>query len=666
MPHKPTYEALLRKLRQLEQSEARLKKTEAALKASEGRLTEAQKLAGLGYWHWDIATGEVHWSSEVYTIFRRDPAEFNTTIDSILALSPWPEEQQRGQELMQKTIETREKGEYDQKFLFPDGRVGYYHSTYQGNFNDQGELVSMSGTVMDVTERKQAEEELRQSEERYRSLVEHTLDGYFIFEIPSGRLVFLNQRICDIFQYRMEEALALTIWDLIDPQQQNRIRKSIHEGYNRTGPKYNSYTLNAICKDGRSIRAEMSFSMVQYQGKDVIQGILRDVTESERLRRQLEQVQKLESVGRLAGGVAHDFNNMLSIIIGRVEMMLLETKPDNPNHGSLMEIRSAAVRSSDLTRQLLAFARQQTIAPKVLDLNENIEMTLRMIRRIIGEDIHLSWKPSEDLWPVKFDPTQIDQILINLCLNARDSISRDGTISIETANAEIDSDYCAARGRMEFKPGSWVQLTVSDNGCGIDKETQNMIFEPFFTTKAVGKGTGLGLATVYGIVKQNGGFIYVYSELGMGTTFKIYLPRTSEGISRQPASSANAIPKGIETILMVEDEPSILDVGKITLERFGYTVLTAPTPREALDLAKCYDEPIHMLITDVVMPGMNGKELKKKIQGIKPGIRILFMSGYTSNIIAHRGVLEENVNFLQKPFSIESLSTKVREILDQE
>jgi two-component system, cell cycle sensor histidine kinase and response regulator CckA len=664
MPHQPTYKALLSKLRKLELSETRLKKTEAALKASEARLSEAQKLAGLGYWHWDIETGEVHWSSEVYKIFGRDPAEFNTTIDSILALSPWPEERQRGRELIQKTIETREKGEYDQKFLFPDGRVGYYHSTFLGNFNDQGELVSMSGTVMDITKRKEAEEELRQSEERYRSLVEHTLDGYFIFEIPSGRLVFLNHRICDIFLYRMEEALSLTIWDLIDPEHHNRIRKSIQDGFSRTGPDYNSYTVNGICKDGRNIRAEMSVSMVQYQGEDVIQGVLRDVTKSEKLQRQLEQVHKLESIGRLAGGVAHDFNNMLSIILGRVEMMLLETKPEDQSYGSLMEIRSAVVSSSNLTRQLLGYARQQNIAPKALDLNKNIEMTLRMIRRIIGEDIHLSWKPSDDLWTVKFDPTQIDQILINLCLNARDSISRDGMITIETANAEIDTDYCDRC--VEFKPGSWVQLAVSDNGCGIDKETQNKIFEPFFTTKAVGKGTGLGLATVYGIVKQNGGYIYVYSEPGMGTTFKIYLPRTTESISRRPAASANSIPKGIETILMVEDEAAILDVGKITLERFGYTVLTAPTPREALDLAARFDGPIHMLITDVVMPGMNGKELKKNIQSLKPGIKILFISGYTSNIIAHRGILEENVNFLQKPFSIESLSAKVREILDQE
>ncbi len=664
MTQQPTYAALVHKVRQLEQSEIRLKRAEEALKASEARLSEARKLAGLGYWDWDVATGEVHWSSEVYTIFRRDPAEFKTTIDSILALSPWPDDRQRAQALVQKVINTREKGEYDQKFLFPDGRVGYYHSTYQGYFNAQGELVSMSGTVIDITKRKQAEEELRQSEERYRSLVEHTMDGYFIVEIPSGRLVFINHRMGHIFQYGMQEALALTIWDLIAPKQHDLIRNFIHECSHRTGPRYNSYTVNAICRDGQIIRADMSISIVQYQGKDVLQGVLRDVTESEKLHRKLEQAQKMESVGRLAGGVAHDFNNMLGIIIGRVEMMLLERKPEDPDYGNLMEIRSAVVRSSDLTRQLLAFARRQTIAPKMLDLNESIELTLKMITRTIGEDIHLSWKPWDDPCPVKVDPIQIDQILINLCLNARDSISHHGTITVETANTEIDAGYCARH--AEFKPGSWVQLTVSDDGCGIDKESQDLIFEPFFTTKAVGKGTGLGLATVYGIVKQNGGFIYVYSEPGMGSAFKIYLPRTKDSISKLPVSPAGTIPEGVETILMVEDEPAVLELGKIALERFGYSVLTAQTPGEALDLAERLDGPIHLLITDVIMPGMNGKALKNSIQNIKPGIKILFMSGYSSEVITHRGILEENVNFLQKPFSIEALSTKVREILDQQ
>jgi two-component system, cell cycle sensor histidine kinase and response regulator CckA len=663
MADKPTYEALEQRVRQLEQLEIRHKRAEEALKASEAKLYEAQKLAGLGYWSWDIRSGKVTWSEEVYKIFGQNPSDFSTTIESILALSPWPEDQDRGNELIKKAMENHEKGEYDQKFLFPDGKVGYYHSTFQGIYNDQGELVAITGTVMDITERKQAEEALRQSEERYRSLVEHTMDGYFIFELPSGRLIFLNQRMCDIFQYAMPEALARTIWDLIDPEHHDLIRKRIRDGSSETKPRFNSYSLDAICRDGRKIRAEVSISIVRYQGNPVVQGVLRDVTKREKLQRQLEQAQKMESVGRLAGGVAHDFNNMLSVILGRAEMLLLETNAEDPQYCSLQEIHSAAIRSSELTRQLLAYARQQTIAPKVLDLNENIGLTLRMLKRIIGEDVQLSWNPAGGLWPVRIDPTQIDQILINLCLNARDSISRTGKITIETSNAEIDEAYCI--GHMEFRPGTWVQLTVSDDGCGIDKERQAFIFEPFFTTKGVGKGTGLGLATVYGIVKQNHGFIYVYSEPGLGTTFKIYLPRAREPVAEDATPVAPTYPEGIETVLIVEDEASILDLAKTVLERFGYTVLTAPTPREALEIAECFEDPIQLLITDVVMPEMNGKALKARMDKIKPRIKVLFMSGYTSNIIVHRGVLEANVNFLQKPFSIESLSKKVREVLDQ-
>ncbi|MFH0998040.1 MAG: ATP-binding protein, partial [Pseudomonadota bacterium] len=326
------------------------------------------------------------------------------------------------------------------------------------------------------------------------------------------------------------------------------------------------------------------------------------------------------------------------------------------------EIRKAAERSADLTRQLLAFARRQTAVPKVLDLNDIVTGMLKILRRLIGEDIDLIWKPGATLWPVKIDPAQLDQILANLCVNSRDAIAGVGKVTIETQNNTFDDTYCA--NHPGFVPGDYVMLAVSDDGCGMDKETLANLFEPFFTTKTVGKGTGLGLSTIYGIVKQNNGFINVYSEPGQGTTFKVYFPQTRETAKARGAPVAGTIARGTETVLLVEDEEAILSLGKAMLERFGYTVLAARTPEEAIAMTEQQEGPIHLLVTDVVMPGMNGKELKVRIEGLKPNIKAIFMSGYTSNVILHRGILESDVHFLQKPFSVNSLAGKVREVLD--
>jgi nitrogen-specific signal transduction histidine kinase/ActR/RegA family two-component response regulator len=399
--------------------------------------------------------------------------------------------------------------------------------------------------------------------------------------------------------------------------------------------------------------------------------IVHDITERKRaedergkLQAQLNQAQKMESVGRLAGGIAHDFNNMLSVIIGHTEIALDQVDSAQPLHEDLDEILRAAHRSAHLTRQLLAFARKQTISPKVLDLNETVEDMLKMMRRLIGEDIDLLWKPGRDFWPVKVDPAQIDQILANLCVNARDAISGVGKVTIETVNVTFDEAYCA--NHIGFVPGEFVLLAVSDDGCGIDKETQEKLFEPFFTTKGVGQGTGLGLATVYGIVKQNNGFINVYSEPGQGTTFKIYLPR-HQGKAEQMQKEGPAAPAvhGHETILLVEDEPAILSMGKAMLERLGYRVLTAGTPGEAIRLAEEHPGEIHLLMTDVVMPEMNGRDLAKNLLSLYPNLKRLFMSGYTANVIVHHGVLDEGVHFIQKPFSRKDLAAKVREALEQ-
>jgi PAS domain S-box-containing protein len=385
--------------------------------------------------------------------------------------------------------------------------------------------------------------------------------------------------------------------------------------------------------------------------------------EKVKLEAQLQQAQKMESVGRLAGGVAHDFNNMLSVILGHAELALMKSDPSQPLHASLGEIHKAAERSTNLTRQLLAFARKQTVSPKVLDLNETVSSMFKMLQRLIGEDIFLNWQPGKDLHPVKMDPSQIDQILANLCVNARDAIADVGKISIETGNIFIDDNYCAHH--AGFESGEYVWLGVSDNGCGMDKEMLAQIFEPFFTTKAVGEGTGLGLATVYGAVKQNNGFINVYSEPGLGTTFSIYLPRYV-GMAEKTLTEGQLVPvsRGQETILLVDDEPAILNITTMILTQQGYKVLASNTPDEAISMAKEHIGEIHLLLTDVVMPEMNGLNLAEALQPLHPQLKRLFMSGYTADVIANRGVLNEGVHFIHKPFSLPDLATKVREVLD--
>ena len=383
------------------------------------------------------------------------------------------------------------------------------------------------------------------------------------------------------------------------------------------------------------------------------------------LEGQLIQALKMESVGRLAGGVAHDYNNISSIIIGYSELALAKVEQGDPLHEDLMEIFTAAKRSTDITRQLLAFARQQTIAPKVLDLNDTIGNMLKMLRRLIGEDIDLAWLPGAETWPVKMDPSQVDQILVNLCVNARDAIDDVGKVTIETKNISFDEDYCADH--AGFVPGDYVMLAVSDDGIGIAPETLDKIFEPFFTTKGPGQGTGLGLATVYGIAGQNNGFINVYSEPKKGTTIKLYLPRHI-GRADEAHSENNlkiSLNRGSETVLLVEDDGSILKLGKRILEDLGYAVMSSTSPREAAKQAEEYTGDINLLITDVVMPEMNGRELSEQLQSLYPNLKTLFMSGYTANVIAHRGVLEDGVCFMSKPFSKKEMAVKVREVLDE-
>ena len=519
-----------------------------------------------------------------------------------------------------------------------------------------------------LAERKQAESALHLSLEKYEKTFRAAPIWVVLSSLDDGRYMEVNESFLKTLGYKREEVIGRTSLELnawVDPKDRERIVAQVRE----TGAIHNT-GVQRRTRSGAVIDTLFSAEILQLEDKPVMISVTREITDQKKaeaehgkLQAQLLQAQKMESVGRLAGGVAHDFNNMLGVILGRTEMMLMEIKPGDPHYADLQEIFKAAQRSADLTRQLLAFARKQAIAPEVLDLNDTVEGMLKMLRRLIGEDIDIVWKPDTHLESVKMDPAQVDQIMANLCVNARDAISGSGKVTIETENVVLDQAYCAFH--TGFIPGQYVMLAVSDDGCGMDKVTLENLFEPFFTTKGVGEGTGLGLATVYGIVKQNDGFINVYSEPGQGTTFKIYLPLIQESVAEKGKPVAETIAKGSETILLVEDEASILNLCKAVLEQFGYKVLAARTPELAVAMAERYEGPIHLLITDVVMPEMNGRELMDRIEKLRPHIKVLFMSGYTGNVIVQRGILEGDVHFLQKPFSNSSLAGKAREVLDQ-
>jgi PAS domain S-box-containing protein len=530
-------------------------------------------------------------------------------------------------------------------------------------FIDKSGYRLLMVVYLDITDRKRAEDALRFNQ----FAIDRMADAAF-WMTSDARIFYVNQAACSALGYSQDELIGMTVTD-VDPEFSMAMWSEYWKELRQKGHIVFQTTHRA--KDGHSYPVEIQANFLEFGGREYNCTFARDITERKRvdeereqLQAQLNQAQKMESVGRLAGGVAHDFNNMLGAILGYTELGLQGISPADPIHGTLTDIQKAAQRSVNLTRQLLAFARKQTVAPKLLDLNETIEGTIKMLQRLIGEHIELSWLPGRDLGPVRMDPSQIEQLLANLCVNARDAIHDTGKIIIETGTVTLDETFCAAH--VGFTPGKYVLLTVSDDGCGMEAETLSHLFEPFFTTKEVGKGTGLGLATVYGIVKQNNGFIDTYSEPCLGTTFKIYLPRYATEAGRiAKTGSAQSAANGHETILLVEDEPMILDITGKMLECQGYTVMAAATPGEAIRLAREHSGDIHLLMTDVVMPEMNGRELAKNLLSLYPKLKRLFMSGYTADVIAHHGVLDEGVQFIQKPFSGQTIAAKVREVLEE-
>ncbi len=520
-----------------------------------------------------------------------------------------------------------------------------------------------------ISELKKAELALRENEARLRAISDNLPDGYIYQSEPGpdgkSRFLYISAGVTAIHGLTPEEVVrdASLLYRQVDPAQTEALLRA--ERKSLTALSDFAFELHVRRPDStwRWLYVR-SRPRRKTDGQLVWDGVITDITARKAMEGQLLQAQKMEFVGRLAGGVAHDFNNMLTVIGGHAELAIEQTQPEDPRYQDLLEIQNAARRSANLTRQLLAFARKQTVSPVVLDINDTLTTMLKMLQRLIGEDIDLAWEPGHELWRVKIDPSQIDQLLANLAVNARDAIAGVGKLTIETANRNLDQEYCAVH--PDVAPGDYVELAVSDTGCGMDGEVLAHLFEPFFTTKQEGEGTGLGLATVYGIVKQNRGAINVYSEPGQGTTFRIYLPRHAEPaepvLEKAPLA---ATPGGSETVLIVEDDPTIMLLGKRFVEKLGYRVLTATSPGEAIRLVEGYEGGIDLLLTDVVMPEMNGKQLATRLREIRPGLKCLFMSGYTADAIARQGVLDEGICFLAKPFSAREMAVKIREALEQ-
>ena len=507
----------------------------------------------------------------------------------------------------------------------------------------------------DINERKQVEADLRESEEKYRSMMEAMDDAAYICS-DDFHITYMNSTMLKRIGY---DIVGERCYNVIHGLDENcpwcvhqRVMKGEHVKTEIVSPK-----------DKKSYQVSNS-PIFHLDGSVSKLTIFRDNTKVKKIEAQLQQAQQLESVGRLAGGVAHDYNNTLSVIIGFAELAIDKMAPDNPLRAYLDEILKAAHNATDITRQLLAFARKQDVDPRILNLNTYVENMLKMLRRLIGEDIDLVWVPGTEIWPIMIDPSQVSQILANLCVNARDAIKGVGKVTIETENTRFDEARYADH--TGFVPGNFVHLTISDNGCGMEKEILENIFEPFFTTKGADKGTGLGLSTVYGIVKQNKGFINVYSEPNRGTTISIYLPRHEGKNSEIHETDLEEIPTGQgETILLVEDDLPILNITQQILHGLGYTILTAGTPTDALMIAEEYARKIHLLVSDVILPEMDGHELAERMESFYPQIKHLFISGYTADVIVQRGMLNEGVRLLHKPFSKRDLATTVRKALDE-
>ncbi len=546
----------------------------------------------------------------------------------------------------------------DARVLTANGEYQWMHTRVVPVFNDDGEPEYLIGISVDITRRREAEED----RSRFFEAVRQSAESIVITD-TAATIQFVNPAFERISGYRSEEVVGRNPRILQSGKYDKEFYRQMWDRLSR-GKVWQGELVNKK-KDGSLFTEDVTISPVMDESGVMVNyiAVKRDVTEERNLEDQLRHAQKMEVVGRLAGGVAHDFNNMLSVILGTTQMLLLRDGLDEGMVRELEQIRAAARRSADITRQLLAFSRKQVIDPKVVDINQLVADITKMLARLLGDDIEIIFVPDEGVGRIKIDPGQLHQVIINLCINARDAMDNGGTLVLETLEVVFDDEYC--RQHVGFQPGHFVMLAVSDTGTGIDDDIKEHIFEPFFTTKEEGRGTGLGLASVYGAVKHNKGFINVYSDPGIGTTFKLYFPVCADDENEEVVPKTDVVAVGPLSILLVEDNPMVRQLTTSMLEVMGHTVLVAETPQEAVSLCKTKHPAIDLLLTDVVMPGMTGKVLHQVVSTFYPELKTLFMSGYSANVIAHHGVLDDGVHFLQKPFSMQELAQKISESIRQ-
>jgi len=749
------------------------------------RLSDIEELAHLGSWSWTVATGTVEWSDEVYRIFGLERDSFEPNLQRVIEHFH-PEDRRTSETVLAKASADSGGFTFGARIIQPDGEIRHVISTAAGHFESDGTLIRISGTVQDITDRKQAEsdlaricemsqdliciagasgyfkyvnpawrrllgysesellsrpfldfihpddhdvndqevtnllngrrsidyenrymhkngtvrtiswsgtpmvnrqlfycigrditerkraeQQLRESERRYALVVEGLNDGLVDWNIEANTVYYSDKWKAmlglgdldlgdshKVWEERFHPDDAAPAWEAV----QQYLRGDTAELRLEHRLRHRDGTCRWVLARGICVRDKGQKPLRLVVSHTDITGQIELRSEKKKLQEQLQQSQKLEAIGRLAGGVAHDFNNLLTVIHGYSEMVFEALDVTDPLRRDMTHVQKAAESAAALTQQLLAFSRKQLVTPKLIDLNRTVATAEKMIRRTIGENIELSFIPGDELWKTKIDPVQVDQIIVNLALNARDAMPGNGTLTMETANVTLDTTCC--HHCLDAARGEFVRLTIRDTGEGMDEDLQKQIFEPFFTTKGVGQGSGLGLSTITGIVHQAGGHIMVESAPGQGTTFTIHLPRTAGGEAKRSSVETGADPTGSETCLMVEDKEDVRDLAVRALRSRGYTVLEAESGIRALEKVEKHADEIDLLITDVVMPGMNGKQLYDRIRRIKPDVQVLYMSGYDDNTIAHHGVLESANHFLHKPFRPQELARRVRSILD--